>query len=327
MIDRQKFFALIKGPLFSPGFRTSQIAGMNAILDLWVNRGGGDLRYLAYELTTAYRETARTMQPIEEYGHGKGRPYGVPMGLWHQVYDGRGDVQLTWEANYKKATMRLRTLGLLKPSEDLEKNPELALRPDIAGAIMAVGMVEGWFSGKKLSDYFNSKISDWVGARHIINGSDHALEIANNGKIFYAALKATYAPLITNNSTKSLSLISGDMNMINDPKPWYTSQGVLGSVSAIIASLGAAYFAYSQKDMAGVSVALVAAAAAFHGLVGRLKANSPIGKPSSTIINDLEIADSALQIGAEFLPKIASAVPAMQVDPAPLIQPAAQPQP
>jgi hypothetical protein len=90
-------------------------------------------------------------------------------------------------------------------------------------------------------------------------------------------------------------VLNPEFDMNGDPKPWYTSQGVWGSGSAIVAALGAAYFAYTQKDMAGVSASLIAAAAAFHGLVGRLKATGPIGKA-------LNVADTVIQTGAEFIP-------------------------
>jgi len=39
---------------------------------------------------------------------------------------------------------------------------------------MIVGMSEGTFTGKKLSDYFNNEISDAYNARKIINGRDKA---------------------------------------------------------------------------------------------------------------------------------------------------------
>lgn len=57
---------------------------------------------------------------------------------------------------------------------DLVNNPDLALKPDIAAKIMIVGMSEGTFTGKKLSDYFNNEISDAYNARKIINGRDKA---------------------------------------------------------------------------------------------------------------------------------------------------------
>jgi putative chitinase len=141
-------------------------------------------------LATTFHETARTMQPIREIGHGRGRAYGHPAGPWHQVYDGRGDVQLTWERNYLHATQRLRALGVIGDDVDLARSPDLALRPDIAAAIMIHGMREGWFTGRKLADSFGDHATDWIGARRIINGLDCAAKIAGYARAFFAALTA-----------------------------------------------------------------------------------------------------------------------------------------
>ncbi|MBW4976534.1 hypothetical protein KZZ08_23320, partial [Roseovarius mucosus] len=58
-----------------------------------------------------------------------------------------------------------------------------------------IGTREGWFTGKKLSDYLGGGKADWKGARRIINGQDRAAEIALHAQAFAAALKkAGYAP-------------------------------------------------------------------------------------------------------------------------------------
>jgi hypothetical protein len=149
------------------------------------------LKHRAYMLATAWHETAHTLQPIEEYGKGAGRAYGAPDGPWHRVYDGRGDVQLTWLRNYVLANSKLHALGILKPDEDLAKNPELALRQDIAAAIMVHGMEEGWFTGKKLADF-----TDYLNMRRIINGTDKADLIAQYAIKFEDCLKADAAAVI-----------------------------------------------------------------------------------------------------------------------------------
>lgn len=177
-----------------PGSLTQgQVDGTNALLVAIDKHGFIDPRWAAYMLATTYHETAHTMQPIEEYGHGRGRVYGKPTGPWHCIYDGRGDVQLTWEANYIHATKRLRELSAIGDDIDLDRNPELAMRPDIAAAIMIYGMIEGWFTGKRLSDYFNATTTDPVGARHIINGTDRAQLIAGYYAQFLEDLNAAGA--------------------------------------------------------------------------------------------------------------------------------------
>ena len=149
--------------------------------------GDKDDRHLAYMLATAHHETARTMQPIAEYGKGKTRPYGQrlkqsgkPYTDTGAIFFGRGYVQLTWYENYDKAG---RKLGL-----DLLHDPLLAMIPAVAAKIMFAGMTEGWFTGKKLSDYFNDTKEDWVNARRIINGTDRADLIAGYGKKYHAAI-------------------------------------------------------------------------------------------------------------------------------------------
>lgn len=193
-IDRKKFFDGVRAHPFNGNLTQGQVDGINSILDEWEKRGLTDMRWLAYILATTKWETASTMQPIAEYGHGRGRAYGSPTGPWHQAYYGRGDVQLTWEANYAHATKRLRELGVIGADIDLEKTPDLAMRPDIAAAIMFYGMIEGWFTGKKLSDYLNDeRPTDFVSSRRIINGLDRANDIAAFAKQFLSALTVATA--------------------------------------------------------------------------------------------------------------------------------------
>ena len=185
MIDRKIFFDKIRESLFHV-LTNNQVDGTGALLDEWEKeRSKDDTRWLAYVLATAYHETAHTMQPIEEYGHGKGRPYGVPndKGL---AYYGRGYCQLTWDRNYKAAGDYC--------GADLLTHPELALDNHIASKIICEGMKDGWFTGKKLADYFNADRDDPVGARHIINGSDRAELVASYYRCFANALTAAKKP-------------------------------------------------------------------------------------------------------------------------------------
>lgn len=143
----------------------------------------GNLRNeLAYMLATADWETAHTMEPVKEaYWLSEAwREANLRYYPWY----GRGFVQLTWEDNYKRAQQEL---GL---GTDLTDNPDLALQPDIAAMIMFKGMAGGWFTGKKLSDYITLQKSDFVNARRIINGTDHASDIASIAAEYDAALLA-----------------------------------------------------------------------------------------------------------------------------------------
>ena len=55
---------------------------------------------------------------------------------------------------------------------DLVDHPEIALDSLIAARVMFRGMAEGWFTGRKLGQYFNEDEDDPVNARQIINGND-----------------------------------------------------------------------------------------------------------------------------------------------------------
>jgi hypothetical protein len=193
MIAKQNFYDKVKADLFGGKLKQSQVDGMNAILDYWDMEGHTDLRWLAYMLATTFHETAKTMQPIEEYGKGGSRPYGKkikqsgkPYTTPDKIYYGRGFVQLTWYENYEKMGKLLKL--------DLLQNPELVLTLNVSTSIIFEGMLKadsnvGDFTGKCLEQYFNATTEDWVNARRIINGTDKAEAIAEYGKKFYAALK------------------------------------------------------------------------------------------------------------------------------------------
>ena len=77
-MNRKAFFDGVRAKLFLGTLSQYQVDGMNAILDEWERRKLTDLRWLAYMLATVKWETAHTMQPIAEYGRGRGYAYGVP---------------------------------------------------------------------------------------------------------------------------------------------------------------------------------------------------------------------------------------------------------
>lgn len=156
----------------------SQVDGFNTLLR--ETEGMGFIPR-AYVLATAWHETARTMQPIAEYGRGRGKPYGKADETGKAPY-GRGFVQITWRDNYAKADRKLGLGGALS------KDYDLAMRPDTAAKIIARGMTEGWFTGKKLADY-----TSYRDMRRIVNGTDKAITIAGYAEAFEGALRAAAA--------------------------------------------------------------------------------------------------------------------------------------
>ena len=110
-----------------------------------------------------------------------------------QAYFGRGYVQLTWWSNYATAGVAIGR-GL-----DLLLDPELVRQPAVAYAIMSHGMTNGsgFANGHRFANYFNGPSTDYAGARRMVNGSDHARDIAAIAVKFEAALmtsRATAAP-------------------------------------------------------------------------------------------------------------------------------------
>ncbi|HMO69730.1 MAG TPA: hypothetical protein PKE25_13965 [Novosphingobium sp.] len=157
-----------------------------------------DPRWLAYLLATAWHETARTMQPIHEFGSAAyfnlryspppaGRSAALAAGLGNVEQDdgdrfhGRGFVQLTGRRNYADWSARL---GL-----DLIAEPDRCLEPAIAARILIEGAVLGTFTGRRLGDYLGSGREDWTGARRVINGLDRAAAIADLARRFHGGLR------------------------------------------------------------------------------------------------------------------------------------------
>lgn len=171
LFDRKTYFDTVRDSLFAGKMSQQQVDGQEYILDTWEDtRPEKDVRWLAYSLATTLHETASTMWPIEEYGKGKGQPYGVPDPITGETYYGRGLVQLTWKDNYAKMTPIVDPLFPSMPI-DLVREPSQALEPFIAAAIMYEGMERGTFrSPNKYATYFSGKIDDPYGAREIING-------------------------------------------------------------------------------------------------------------------------------------------------------------
>lgn len=192
IIDEKKFYNIIRPTLFKDSITANQFEGLSEILLKWKKSRFTDIRWLAYILATVYHETARTMQPIEEYGKGRGKKYGikikmsgVPYETPDKIYYGRGLVQITWYENYNKMGRILKI--------DLLRKPELALNMKIAIDILFEGMTRskssfGDFTNKSLDQYFSSKINDPINARRIVNGNDCDKLIADYHNIFLKAL-------------------------------------------------------------------------------------------------------------------------------------------
>jgi putative chitinase len=205
--DYGKFYDYLRGnSMLGPKISKDEFSGCDAILTACV-RAGWPLPWTAYALATAYHETAHTMQPIHEMGGAAylTRMYDIKGNRPEKAkelgnltpgdgakFGGRGYVQLTGRKNYERATAKLKALGILV---DLTVDPDAAMRPDVAAAIMVSGMEEGWFTGRDLADDLPRQaglatLQQFVLSRDIINGKDRAELIAGYAVDWQTGLRA-----------------------------------------------------------------------------------------------------------------------------------------
>jgi putative chitinase len=148
-----------------------------------------DRRMLAYCLATFKWETAHTFEPIDERGgdayfnrrYGPGTEAGNNVGNTEPgdgaLFHGRGYVQVTGRANYTKAK---KLTGV-----DLIADPDRAKEPELAYQIAIQGMLDGWFTTRKLAHFFKSDgTANFEGARAIVNPNDHPASIADLARKF-----------------------------------------------------------------------------------------------------------------------------------------------
>ena len=203
-MDRARFFTELRradSGVFGTSLSQAQVNGVETIL---AAADGLHVTWVAYLLATAYHETARAMQPIKETvmpwhkdknpsdaevarrldrAWAKGQMPQVKSAYWRadaegKYWFGRGFVQLTHRQNYADAAA---ITGV-----DLIGDPNKALHPETAAKILVDGCVLGLFRGGTLADYLPG---DYVGARHVVNGSDRAKEIAECAIAFQHALE------------------------------------------------------------------------------------------------------------------------------------------
>ena len=218
----------------------SQVDGINALLHATT---GLPVRHRAYILATSWHETAGTMRPITEFGArpyfdkyepgtAKGKALGNTLMGDGYRFRGRGYVQITGRANYQKAS--------LATGRDLVADPDKALEPEIAAWIIVKGMLQGWFTGKKLSDY-----SNYLDMRRVVNGTDKALVIAEYARWFEQALNAIGNVTEAVQPSRPFELPQLDFSPVEAPesRAGAVAAAIL-AIAAAVAGLGTAVAAY-----------------------------------------------------------------------------------
>jgi putative chitinase len=228
-MNRSAFYASVReraSGIFGTSLSQAQVQGVEAILDE-AERRGTSIFHLAAILSEVYHETGGQMQPFKEtvYAHSKDRnptdatvikrldtafakgqlPW-VSKSYWRDGWFGRGLIQITHEANYRK-------LGLSKASA-------LDLKTSVRATFD--GMEQGLFTGKKLADYdylVTTKPAvpgyKYYASRAIVNGdtAGNGAKIAEYAKAFEKALRdAGYSP-------KRADPVSVPAVPVPEPKP------------------------------------------------------------------------------------------------------------
>lgn len=209
-------------PLFGGSLSQSQVDGLSTLLDATADL---PFAYRAYILATAYHETGGNMSPNREglnysvdgllktfgrhritaeqarkYGRSGSRPadqraiantvYG---GSWGRSnlgntnpndgwdYRGGGQVHTTGRTNFDRVK--------LASGVDVITYPDKIVDPKVSAIALIQGCLQGWYTGKRLSDYLDAKTPDYVGARRVVNGTDKAAQIAGYARSFEKALR------------------------------------------------------------------------------------------------------------------------------------------
>lgn len=221
-MNRPQFFTAIR-PLFDGKLSTTQVKGIESILDAFTEVGDGDPDTLAYCLATVHHETGRRFEAVRE-GYAKTdagarkavanlakkrgpksapAKYGVSTGPYGHAYYGRGFPQLTWEENYAKSS---KDAGV-----DLVKNPDAMLDPKISARVLIRGIMDGRWNGRGKGLDFYEGDDDFLNdaeaaeARRTVNVQDKAVLIAGYHRKYYAALKSAQFHAATKSTADDLA--------------------------------------------------------------------------------------------------------------------------
>lgn len=205
---RTAFFKSVRKSLFNGRMTALQVSGCERLWDAWDAYGYGLDTGLAYILAVSYHETGKRMQPVRE-GYGTstadtirrldkafsaGQLRWVKTPYWRKGWFGRGDVQLTHEANYNG---KLRQAVQAEFGVDIHEDPDLVLRPDISAFILIEGVskavtLKSDFTAFSLEQYINETKTDYDNARKTVNPNekDSYKTIGDYARKFETAIRA-----------------------------------------------------------------------------------------------------------------------------------------
>lgn len=214
-MNRAVFFTALRrrgSGVFGTSLTQQQVEGLTVKLDVWAKWYADKypVTFLAAALGQGYRETGGKMVPVlEAYASSRagaaaalerafraGKLTWVKTRYWlpdasGQIGVGGGDIQLTHRANYVKANEKIK--ARFGADIGLDKDYDKILDPVVSAIVMFQGMVDGWFTGKKLSDYADMKTGavNYLDARDIVNGDKKHVgaEIVRNCNAFETALR------------------------------------------------------------------------------------------------------------------------------------------
>ena len=205
--DSKVFYAEIRKSVFGGRMTQPQVDGVQSLLDSTIRNNVTNPHHVANILAQVTRETGKGMLPVKETVYpssknknpsdatvikrldtafAKGQLKGVKTPYWRDGGFGRGQIQLTHLSSYGDWGKRLKI--------PLRENPSLALDLKISSDIAVIGMRDGVFRKKKLSDYnFPNDLDNpqATNPRRIVNGNDGSdKEVAKYHRAYYAALIA-----------------------------------------------------------------------------------------------------------------------------------------
>ena len=133
-------------------------------------------------------------------------------------------------------------------------------------------MKEGLFTGRGLADAFTDEMTDWTGARRIVNGRDRAVEIAAYARAFRDALNAAAGPVLAPPSPPVAPALHPQENVMKSIKGYRTL-----AFNAIVATIGVAqsldWVSLVGAQYAGVARAVVSLA----NMALRAATDGPVG--------------------------------------------------